>query len=304
PDAAAAELCSAWTGEGGCPYATLDGRGARPHTTTRPTSLVERQLAGWPSLPAAVDPEPLVGIATDEVFDDFGEFRCVGDDVNLVIAGANQLYGGIEAQDVFAQLRIPYRKAGDYGGAGAQGNAGEAAGGAGWNAEEIDEHSLRRGHIGVHENADGFAGAHSGEQAADEIVFVDSAVAVHGAIALDQGVDVGIVERAHDDRQRMALQGVGEGGKLPSAEVSGKKQNAFAPCVGALEVFKAVVDDYARDIFAGVAGEEADLGKLASEGDEFAANQAAALARRHFGKSESQIAQADPAQASVNRING
>src|SRR5208282_2838819 len=156
---------------------------------------------------------------------------------------------------------IPYRKTGDYGGVGAQGNAGESAGGAGRDSEEIDEHTLRRGHVGVHENADGFAGAHGGEQAADEIVFVDGTVAVHGAVALEESVDVGIVERTHDDRQRMSLQRVCERGEFPGSEVSGEKEDAFAASVGALEVFKAVIDHDAGNIFAGVTGEETDFGE-------------------------------------------
>jgi hypothetical protein len=101
----------------------------------------------------------------------------------------------------------------------------------------------------------------------------------------------------------MPLQGVSEGGKFPGSEVSGEKQNAFATSVSALEVLKSVIDDDTRDIFAGVAGKKADFGKLASEGDEFAANQAAALARRHFGKGETQIAEADATKAPVNRID-
>jgi hypothetical protein len=76
----------------------------------------------------------------------------------------------------------------------------------------------------------------------------------------------------------MALQRMREGGELPGAEVSGEKKNASAASIGALEVFKAVIDDYAGDIFSGVTREEADFGELAAEGDEFAAKQAAALA--------------------------
>jgi hypothetical protein len=102
----------------------------------------------------------------------------------------------------------------------------------------------------------------------------------------------------------MALQRVSESGELPGAEVSGEKKNAFAASVGALEVFKTVIDDYAGDIFSGVTREEADFGELAAEGDEFAAKQAAAGALRHFREGESQIAQADAAQASVNRVDG
>src|SRR5208282_5623901 len=61
-----------------------------------PTTLIQRGLAWWARLPAAVHPEPLVGIAADEILDNFGEFCGVGYYVGLVIAGANQLYGGIE----------------------------------------------------------------------------------------------------------------------------------------------------------------------------------------------------------------
>jgi hypothetical protein len=85
--------------------------------------------------------------------------------------------------------------------------------------------------------------------------------------------------------------------------VSGKKQNAFAASIGALEVFEAVIDDDAGNIFAGVAGKKADLGELASQGNELAANQAAALVRRHFREGESQVAHADATQAPVNRVD-
>ena len=89
----------------------------------------------------------------------------------------------------------------------------------------------------------------------------------------------------------MSLQRVGEGGEFPGSEVSGEEEDAFAAGIGALEVFEAVVDDDARDIFAGVAGEEADFGELASEGDEFAAKQAAAFALRAYrGRRESDCA--------------
>ena len=62
----------------------------------------------------------------------------------------------------------------------------------------------------------------------------------------------------------MPLQRVGEGGEFPGSEVGGEKENAFAARVSALEVFKTVIDNDTRDIFAGVAGEEADFGELAS----------------------------------------
>src|SRR6266403_1575404 len=102
----------------------------------------------------------------------------------------------------------------------------------------------------------------------------------------------------------MALQRVSEGGKLPRSEVSGEKEDAFAASVGAVEVFKFVIDDDAGDVLTGVTREEADFGELASERNEFAAKQAAALALRHFREGESQVAQADASQASMNRVDG
>jgi len=102
----------------------------------------------------------------------------------------------------------------------------------------------------------------------------------------------------------MTVQRVSEGGELPGSQVSGEKQNAFASSVRALEVFKSVVDDDAGDIFSCVTREEADFGELASEGDEFAAKKAAALALRHFREGERQVAQADATQPSVNGVYG
>src|SRR5208337_5106685 len=94
-----------------------------------------------------------------------------------------------------------------------------------------------------------------------------------------------------------------EGGEFPGSEVAGEKQNALAASVRALEIFKALIGNDAGRVFAGVAREEADFGELASEGDEFAAQQAAALGRRHFREGESQVAEADAAQASVDEVD-
>jgi hypothetical protein len=101
----------------------------------------------------------------------------------------------------------------------------------------------------------------------------------------------------------MALQGMGEGGKFPSADVSGKKEDTFAASVGAIEIFEAFVDHDARDIFFGVAGKETEFGELASEGDEFSANDAAAIGFRHFREGDRQVAKANAAEASVDGVD-
>jgi hypothetical protein len=97
---------------------------------------------------------------------------------------------------------------------------------------------------------------------------------------------------------------VRESREFPGSEVCGEKQNAFAACVGALEVFKAFIDDYARDILARVTGKEAEFGELASEGYELAAKQPATVALRHFREDQSQVTQAYATQAPMNGIDG
>ena len=255
--------------------------GLSPVTTrAKPSTARVRQGAGFSSGdgPRAIGRD-IGGCMSSRTLVNLAVLATMSDSLSPVRINST---GGLEVEDVLAQGFIPYGEAGNNGGVGAEGDTGETAGGAGGDSEEVDEDPLRRGHVGVHEDANGLAGFHGGEQAANEIVFVDGAVAVHGAVTLDQGVDVGIVERAHDDRKGMAVEGVGEGGEFPGSEVSGEKEDAFAASVGTFEIFKAFVDDDAGDIFFGVAGEETDFGELASEGDEFSANDAAAIGLRTF----------------------
>src|SRR5205807_10488321 len=85
-------------------------------------ALVQRGLPGRARLPAAMDPQPLIGIVTDEILNDFREELCIGSNVGLIVAGANQLHGGIETQAVAAQDRIPQGKSRQNGGVRAEGN--------------------------------------------------------------------------------------------------------------------------------------------------------------------------------------
>jgi len=63
-------------------------------------SLIEWLLAFGTRFPAAVYPEPLIGILPYIVFYHFGEFLRVGDDVGFEIAGTHQFDCRIEAQPV------------------------------------------------------------------------------------------------------------------------------------------------------------------------------------------------------------
>ena len=79
-----------------------------------------------------------------------------------------------------------------------------------------DECALRRGHVGVHEDADGAALVHGGEEAAAEVVFVEDVVAVHAADAIDVGVEAAVVESADDHAHGMAHEGVVEAEEVPT----------------------------------------------------------------------------------------
>ncbi len=139
-----------------------------------------------------------------------------------------------------------------------------------------------RGHVGVHENSHHFACVHGSEQAAHEVVFVDGAVAVHGAIALDQPVKINIVQIPHHHVQRVPMQRMNESGKLPSAKVGGEKQDALAAGEGAFVVFEAVVDHYAAYIIQGVSGKLANLGQLTSQRGKFSAQNLDMFAASSF----------------------
>src|SRR6266567_6031826 len=98
---------------------------------------IQSLLPLWPGLPPPVHPEPLVGIATDVIFNHFREQSGVGDYVGFAVGGADQLYGGIETKAIFLQAWVPDGEAGDDGGVSFQSYARDAARGAGLDAEEV-----------------------------------------------------------------------------------------------------------------------------------------------------------------------
>ncbi len=126
---------------------------------------------------------------------------------------------------------------------------------------------------------------------------------MQGAITLDQTVDSWIVQRAHDDCKGVTLQGVGESGEFPCAEVGGEEKNTLPPGIGALEVFEAFVHDDLADIFPRVARKETDFGELASEGNVRAPENAAALSAVHSREREGEVAHADAPEASEEQVD-
>jgi hypothetical protein len=248
-------------------------------------------------------PEPLLGIFSCIGFDYGGEFLRVGLNVRFHISGTNQFQCRIEAQAIFFQLLVPDRKCGHYCRIGAQRDASHAARGAGGNAEVVDEDALRRRHIGVHQYSDYFAGFHGGEQSANEVVFLDDLVAVHGAVMADEAVEVNVVHGAGDHVHPVAVERMSEGGKLPAAEVRGQEKNALGAGVGALVVFESVIDDDLFDVVGRVFGKLADFSELAAERGEDPAKDAGAFGLGFFGKGHGEIAHTNAAQFAVEKVD-
>ena len=202
----------------------------------------------------------MVGVAADDALDDFGEALGIGEDVLLVVAGANEFDGRLELEAIFLERGIPNGVAGDDGGIGMESDASDAGGGAGELAEEIDESAFAGHGVLVGENADGAGVFEDFEHGAGGFIFEDGTIAGAAAVAIDEGVDAGIIDGARHVVQRESIEGVGVGGKLPGADMAGEVQDAFAAAVGFKEMLVAGEDDVVLDIFGSVAGEASEFG--------------------------------------------
>src|SRR5580704_11080705 len=100
---------------------------------------VDRRVAFGACLPAAVDPEPLVRVAANPVFDDFGETGGVFEGVLLVVSGGDEVDGFSEMEDVLLLGLLPEHESGKDGGSGSESDAGHAGCGAGEASEKWHE---------------------------------------------------------------------------------------------------------------------------------------------------------------------
>jgi len=259
-----------------------------------------------------VDPEPLVGVAADPGLDGGRTARRGGEDVRFGVGGTGERQLGAEVQNItpfgaaaaaLPLTRFPDEKARQDCGVGLEGDAGQRGGGAGLRPEEGDEDALRRGHVGVHEDADGLAAVHGGEQAAGEVVLVQDAVAVAAAEGVDEGVHAGVVEAADDHAHGVAHHRVVEARELPRAQVAGEHQDALAAVAGGEVVFEAFVADELRGLLGGEAGHLAELGELPAERAVDAAQDGAALGGGRVGIGEGEVLLADAAQAGQQAVD-
>ena len=187
-----------------------------------------------------MDPEPLVRVLANGVFDGFLDRGGVGLDVAC--------HGdfGVEVQDM--ALLLSDQKA----------NPGMTAAPlrAAILAKVVPLHAglpkkstkapCFRNHVLVDQYSDRFVSPQSLQNRTGEIALADEVVAGHAAAALHEGVETGIVERADHYSHRRGQDGVSVGAELPVSQVSGGEKDAFAASHGDFEVLVAVVADPLR----------------------------------------------------------
>jgi len=235
----------------------------------------------------------LVWVAADPGFEYIVALLGGGEDVGFVIARFLEVQVRAEVEDILILVRFPEHESGKDSCAGFEGDAGEAGCGACGDAEEVRELALRRGHIGVHEDADGTALAHGMDEAAREIVFVEDAIAVQTAEVVDELVESAIVESSDDHAHGVAHEGVVEAGELPGAEMAGEHEHAAAKSLGGEIVFEAVGTDAAGSVPGRVMLHLAELDELAGKAAIYPTEDGAALSVRELRKGQGKIALAD-----------
>ncbi len=223
------------------------------------------------------------------VFDNFGESLCVFEDIAVGVAGSNQFDGRFEAKTIFAQACVPPAVTGNDGSVGVQRHAREAGRRTSWLAEEIDEDAFCAHRVLVGEDADGSLFMQDAQQRAGGFIFEDRRIAREAAIAIDERVDAGIVERARHVVQRKSVKRMRKRRKLPRADVACEIEDAFAAALAFEEIFVAVEDDVALDILRGVAREAGELGGHPAEIAEHGAGDGGAFFIGPVGECEAEV---------------
>jgi hypothetical protein len=178
---------------------------------------VDPGVAFGTRLPAAVHPQPLVRILPNIALDRLGEKRGICDHICFEISRGNEGYAGTEAKDILPSFLLPKQETRKHLRSGLHGNARQTRTRTCQAAEEVDKDTLRRGHIRVHEDADGFSATHRGQEPTRKVVFVQNLVTMQAANAVDKVVYEAIVEPANNYAHGITHERMVETGQLPGA---------------------------------------------------------------------------------------
>ena len=242
-----------------------------------------------------MDPEPLLRIFPNGLLDYFLAALCVFDEVRVFVAAAHHLDGRAKAQHVDAALFVPESEAGDDGSAGPHGDLGDAARGARFVAEEINEDAVLAGGVLIRENADVFVVGQRAQGTPPERFLADELVAGEHPAVFDVAIEVGVIESSPDDMQGMSMEAMRIGAHFPVAEVRSEIQDAATALVGFGVVVVTVVFEPVFDVVQADAGGAGDEKQYAPEVLVAAADDLRPAGLSHFRESQPQIPVGDVA---------
>src|SRR3989442_5940589 len=106
--------------------------------------LVQACLTGWSCLPALMNPQPLIGIATNQTLNCSGKARRVDFQVLMLVSSARQLNWRIAEKEITVLFLVPNRDRGNHHCVGFQGERRDAGSRARQPAKERNEYSFMR----------------------------------------------------------------------------------------------------------------------------------------------------------------
>src|SRR5579863_10529471 len=198
-----------------------------PSGKTSSQEIVKRRLALGPRFPARVHPHPLLRVFSNNLFGHFSEALRIFHNISFGIASSNQFQRRFESQPVFLQRFIPHCIARHYRCAGVQRHPRDAGSRASRRSEKIHKLAFLRQCILIGENANGSGFPQHLEHRARRLILENRLIARKPPIAIHQRIQPCIVQRPRHIVQRIPVQRVRVGRKLPRTHMSGQKQHTL-----------------------------------------------------------------------------
>jgi len=253
-------------------------------------------FAAGAGFPAAVDPDPLVGVFADDAFDGGGVECGSGDDVCIAIGGIQRFDNVVMNDAVFLYRLIPDRKRRHDESVRPDREHGDTACRARRNSEKRDEDTFFRMRVHIGQHADRPAAAQRADDLGRGIRLVDLAVAEARAYRSDHFVDERIVHLACEEGERFEKYRIRERLQFPVAEMAAYDNAAAAlfdrAFVSRVEFRLGFVDDEIAEILGREIAEMRDRTENATEILERTFQKLFSFGQRLFGKGELEVSEA------------
>src|SRR6266481_4152468 len=181
--------------------------------------IVNRWLALRPGVPPPMDPNPLLWILADNLFNHIRIFLRILQDIALRIARSNQLDQRLEAQTVFSARFIPHSVSRHDSGVRMQRHTRDSGGGAGFLPEKINEHGFSGHGVLVRENADRSRFFQNLQHHAGRFVLENWPISRQTPITVYERIDFRVVDSPGHIVERKSVDGVRKRGQLPRTDM-------------------------------------------------------------------------------------